>query len=151
MIEDVHEIIPGLFLGNAKAAYSEPLLKRLGITHVVNCAKELDQLPFAFIRYLHLPLQDSPDENIGQHFDHVNRHLDQTLRKGGKILVHCFAGISRSATFVSAYLIEKSRQSPDKVVEELRRIRPVVRPNPGFYLQLIGFYFRVRGIDIAFV
>lgn len=54
----------------------------------------------------------------------------------GKVLVHCLMGISRSATFVAAYLMMKKNMSTKDALFTLRKQREV-RPNTGFLVQLL--------------
>lgn len=42
-----------------------------------------------------LPVLDSPDANVEQHFDECFTFIDEAKRMGGGVLVHCFAGKSR--------------------------------------------------------
>ena len=63
-----------------------------------------------------------------------------------KILVHCFAGISRSATIVLAYWIARSpAKRLDFQLDRLRKKRNIVDPNSGF-IRLLADY-RIRKLD----
>ena len=51
-----------------------------------------------------------PDENhinIKQYFPECNAFIDNALSNGGRVLVHCAAGVSRSASVVIAYVMYK--------------------------------------------
>ena len=52
------------------------------------------------------------------------------------ILVHCAAGVSRSASFVIAYLMGKKNMSFDEAFEHTKERRKIIRPNSGFLEQL---------------
>ena len=54
----------------------------------------------------------------------------------GGCLVHCQAGVSRSATVVISYLMYAKKAPLRSAFAHLRKIRPVVCPNPGFVKQL---------------
>uniref|UniRef100_M4BBR3 protein-tyrosine-phosphatase n=1 Tax=Hyaloperonospora arabidopsidis (strain Emoy2) TaxID=559515 RepID=M4BBR3_HYAAE len=60
------------------------------------------------------------------------------LSFGGKVLVHCFMGRSRSATIILAYLITRHGFTLSDALRELRRARPQAQPNTGFHRELIA-------------
>ena len=96
------EILEGLYLGNREAARDLRRLKEMGITHIVNCADELPNYHDGHFVYLALKLRD-PDPKLRGHLARVCAFIDQA-RQQGRVLVHCFAAISRSPTMVLAYL-----------------------------------------------
>jgi len=55
------------------------------------------------------------------------------------VLVHCEMGVSRSATVVLAYLVRYHGMSRDEAYLAVRKRRPMVNPNPGFWKQLEAF------------
>lgn len=137
-VEDAHEIEPGLYLGNQRVASTLSLLSALGITHVVNCAGEIPNYgEHSGIKYIKLPLSDVPHANISQYFEPSYHFIDQALSSGGKVLVHCYAGISRSTSILSYYISRKRRQPIVTVLQKVKAIRPIIRPNKGFAAQLL--------------
>lgn len=61
-------------------------------------------------------------------------------------MVHCVAGISRSATIVIGYLMKVNRYSVEKVISDLikallkvKKKRSIVNPNKGFMMELREF------------
>jgi len=142
------EVFPGIFLGDSRIAMNRTELRRLGITHVLNAAKgtKFSQVNTnqAFynccgIKFMGLDLMDSENCKIDAYFTTAASFIDKALRDfsgGGKILVHCFMGISRSATFVLAYLMIHRHvrlEEAFKLVLKKRRILP----NDGFLAKLI--------------
>lgn len=65
------------------------------------------------------------------HFHPVASFIHEGRLKGG-VLVHCYAGVSRSAALLAGYLILRHSASLDSAVQMLRAARPSVDPNPGF-------------------
>jgi len=62
--------------------------------------------------YKIIPVMDVPSTNILSYFDNASQFIDSVLKTSfGKILVHCYAGVSRSATIVIAYLIKKNPEA----------------------------------------
>ena len=72
--------------------------------------------------------------------------MDDAHSSGGKVLVHCVAGMSRSVSLVLAYLVQ--REPRMRLAEALRLVkqkRTVVSPNPCFMEQLARFEVRRSG------
>ncbi|XP_058082294.1 dual specificity protein phosphatase 1-like isoform X1 [Magnolia sinica] len=129
----------GLFLGSVGVAYNKDALKGLNVTHILTVAKSLEPAyPDDFI-YKKIEVLDSPDTNLEQHFDECFDFIDEAKRAGGGVLVHCFAGRSRSVTVVVAYLMKKHQMSLSQALDLVRSKRPQIAPNHGFILQLQNF------------
>ena len=60
-------------------------------------------------------------------------------QSGGRVLVHCQAGISRSPSIVLAYLIDRKNMDFDDAYHLLTERRPIVAPNFNFLAQLNDF------------
>jgi len=54
------------------------------------------------------------------------------MAKGGGVLVHCYAGVSRSATCTIAYLMQEREMSFEDAFSFVSKQRPVIFPNMGF-------------------
>jgi protein-tyrosine phosphatase len=52
--------------------------------------------------------QDLYTYDISKHFEEAYQFIDEQVQLGKNVLVHCHAGVSRSAALLAAYLI-KSR------------------------------------------
>jgi len=61
------------------------------------------------------------------------------IRDGGAVLVHCVAGVSRSASICLAYLLKYRTRSLRAAYHLMCEKRPLVRPNIGFWRQLIRY------------
>ncbi|RKP27251.1 protein-tyrosine phosphatase-like protein, partial [Syncephalis pseudoplumigaleata] len=86
--------------------------------------------------YLVITVDDRPATNLLQYFHDTYRFIDECIEQGGRVLVHCMAGISRSATIVIAYLMRKHQWSVDVAMQTVRQSRPIIKPNAGFRRQL---------------
>ncbi|ESO11289.1 hypothetical protein HELRODRAFT_91497, partial [Helobdella robusta] len=64
---------------------------------------------------------------------------ESTRQSGGKVLVHCQAGVSRSPTICLAYLIRVFRLNLDSAFTFLKSRRPIINPNLNFMTQLVEF------------
>lgn len=61
------------------------------------------------------------------------------FQKGKNVLVHCKAGVSRSACLIMSYLIDKFKVNFRGSYDILVKQRPCVGPNRGFQRQLMKY------------
>jgi len=131
------EIVPGLYLGSVGAALSKKTLLGLGITHVLSVMDKMKTPYPNDFSYKQIEILDSVQDDIRKHFEDASLHIDNVLKgENNKILVHCFAGKSRSSTIVACYLMKYKGMKRDEAIEDIRKKRPIVCPNAGFMLQL---------------
>jgi dual specificity MAP kinase phosphatase len=90
-------------------------------------------------KYFCFPLVDQGDCDIKQYFVDTFKIIDEALSNNQNILVHCQAGISRSATIVIAYIIRKQKKTMDESLKFVQSKRSCVSPNLGFCGQLIRY------------
>lgn len=90
-----------------------------------------------FIR-MAVPLRDMENENLLDSLDVCLDFIEES-RKEGSVLVHCFAGVSRSAAIIAAYLMKTEQLSQEDAIESLRQSCEFVCPNDGFLDQLKMF------------
>lgn len=100
----MNQIVERLFVGDALGAKSRELLMKNKITHILNVSDWTGQA-FAGIEYKVVPVQDTEQANIKVHFRECNDFILNALSSGGSVLVHCYAGLSRSVTIATAYLM----------------------------------------------
>ena len=92
-----------MYLGSIGAAHNKASLEAAGITHVLTVAGGLaPRFPDEYT-YCLVDVADSPSEPLHRHFDRCLKFIARALLDGGRVLVHCFAGKSRSSTVVAAY------------------------------------------------
>ncbi|CAF4179134.1 unnamed protein product, partial [Adineta steineri] len=106
------------------------------ITHILNVATGIQNAFPQKYNYLNIELLDVPETNISKVFTQTNQFIEQALADHGCVLVHCNAGISRSASIVLAYLIGIHRMQYEEAYQLLRKARVNIRPNDGFVRQL---------------
>jgi hypothetical protein len=98
----VWEILPDLFLGDRGDAGDRDRLRKRGITHIVNCSKELPCHFEAELEYLWLRMDD-PDPAFADKIAAFCEFMDAG-REQGRVMVHCTGGVSRSPAVILAYL-----------------------------------------------
>ncbi|KAL9266246.1 Dual specificity protein phosphatase 1-like protein, partial [Drosera capensis] len=133
------KIEEGLFVGSYQAAENKVQLKSLNITHVLTVANGFPPDHPDDFMYKVIEVQDSTSTILVKYFDECFQFIDEAKAMGGSILVHCLAGVSRSATIVVAYLMKKHGVTRDQALLQVKAVRPFVAPNPGFMKQLANF------------
>uniref|UniRef100_A0A3B3Y3N9 Uncharacterized protein n=1 Tax=Poecilia mexicana TaxID=48701 RepID=A0A3B3Y3N9_9TELE len=135
-----------LFLSSSRAAKDCSQVTGNGITCIINATEtKNDAAPPPGVEYIHIPVPDSPQSPLRDHFDQVADKIQSTAEGHGCTLVHCNAGVSRSAALCLAYLMKHRGASLLEAHRLLKSCRPVVRPNPGFWRQLIQYEAELRG------
>ena len=133
---DLDEIIDNLWLGNYVASIDISMLKKKGIKKILTVMDYDDGMVYDsdFI-YKRCNIEDNCRQNIIQYFGECLNFI-----KGGeKVLVHCMAGASRSATIVIAYLMWSKRLNFEDAINYVKEKRPLIGPNEGFVKQLKMF------------
>ena len=131
------EIFKWLYLGTFSNACDIKELRRLKINYILNVANECinKKLPND-IKELHLKIKDSDDFELYIYFDEANEFINKCKTEGNTLLVHCKLGISRSASFIIAYLIKYHKMSVKEALEFVKQKRNQIKPNEGFINQL---------------
>lgn len=141
-------VFPNLMVGNMYAAEDAQYLADQGVTHLLNTAglqtepdcvrPNMEELERRGIKLLTLPINDRAFFGIKEHFPVSGAWIREALRGGGKVLVNCFQGASRSATIALAYLVEHEGLTLAEAVVKVKEGRDVW-PNKGFLQQLIDW------------
>ena len=63
---------------------------------------------------------DIDQTNITEHVDDVVDFIDAALREGGKVLVNCNLGMSRSAACTCAYLIVRQKMTLNQAINQVQ-------------------------------
>ena len=147
--EDYSEIIKDfLYISSYKTASTVTDLKNLKITNIINCSGDLCEnlspsSSLLNIEYLTLNIKDNVSENIECLFFKCINLIDEVKEKNGRVLIHCYKGVSRSVSIVIAYLIYLYKWNYDEAFDFVQSKRSIANPNIGFYLQLKTFHKRL--------
>lgn len=135
-----------LYLSNFRAAEDSCQLIRCNITCVINVSESKSRTPhLPSVEYFHIPVPDTPLAPLSEHFDQVADKIQLGAARGGRTLVHCKAGVSRSAALCMAYLMKHRDVCLLEAHRWVKSCRPLARPNTGFWEQLIRYEMELRG------
>jgi hypothetical protein len=134
---NVHEICDGVFIGDIASATNRSEMKKAGITHILTAVPGMNpHFPKDF-RYYNVPVMDIETENISPYLGNAIMFIEEAIASGGKVLVHCMCGVSRSATIVAAWRLSRDSDiTVDQTIQLIQSKRGCIDPNPGFRAQL---------------
>lgn len=110
--DHAHLILKNLWLGNMQAARDPNFIKQNNIRFVLNCTKDIPNYhenSSLGVRYFRIPVDDSLMKKdfivMTDYLFNVVPLLTRLLSNGVNVLVHCYAGMQRSACVVAALLV----------------------------------------------
>jgi protein-tyrosine phosphatase len=132
------EVTDELFIGSRKDACNKELLKKLGISAIVNATKDCphhfeDDGEFSYFR---VPVKDTWNQDLPSFFPECFKFIGNMIRARKKILIHCTAGISRSATLTIAYIMFSKRVTLNDAYKFVKSKRKAISPNLDFMGEL---------------
>mmetsp|Transcript_8107 Transcript_8107/g.10894 ORF Transcript_8107/g.10894 Transcript_8107/m.10894 type:complete len:236 (+) Transcript_8107:71-778(+) len=139
------EIVPWLLLSDEMSVRNTSKLKDLGVTHVLTVngmpAHQADwlndKIETAGIVHKYVRGEDREGyDMIGKHWDECRSYLDAVRNNGGRVVVHCAAGINRSGLIVCAAQMYFERQNVIDVVRHCVDRRFLILSNVSFQKQL---------------
>jgi protein-tyrosine phosphatase len=144
MNDHVDEIEPYLYLSGL-VPISEQTYMTFNIQKVISilgserelteAKKFLSGCPYP-IDHTCILLKDNGRDLAGDYFTSVSEEMTTSIKNKIPTLVHCFAGVSRSATLVAAYLCTTKGYNYDQALTYLKTKRSIVNPSFGFVAQL---------------
>jgi dual specificity phosphatase 12 len=145
--DPANEILPGLWLGNRVAALDPVFLREKHIKAVFNCTKDIPFEATVQRRY-RVPVDDNLQEEEIRNLElwsfelvyKLAAELRRTRADGDAVLVHCAAGMQRSAATVGMYLIATQNLKTEDCIKVIQAKRPIAfRPAANFEKAMRGF------------
>ena len=151
--EDITKIVPYLYISNWDTSNNPEIIDKYNIKAVITLEtmdKSLSILSYynaKNIDFMYIYIYDNENVDISKYFDSTFNFIEKHIAKKENVLVHCYAGISRSPTIVLNYIIRDIYQSKniikpcacsvvDYVLNVVKKKRPI-NPNEGFMKQLL--------------
>ncbi|PXF47448.1 Dual specificity protein phosphatase 19 [Gracilariopsis chorda] len=126
-------VLPWLLLGSLPFA-NHSFVTASRVTHVLSLCEKPPALR-SVSHHLVVRMRDCSQYRAHMHFEHIVAFLTHVKASHGVVLVHCTAGVSRSAFIVLVYLMWLGYDRSDAwtLVRDARRC---ACPNDGFWQQL---------------
>ncbi|KAA8495784.1 Dual specificity protein phosphatase 26 [Porphyridium purpureum] len=140
-----------LILGNIFHAKDTRVLRRLGVTHVLNMATERTDTDLHFysapetsvVSFLRVPAYDTESfDLLSEVIPSCVSFIDEAINQypQGRVFVHCYAGVNRSVAVIVAYLMQIERSNLIDAIEDLWSKRGSrILSNGSFQRQLVQF------------
>ena len=142
---DISKITDNLYVGTTPATEDYDLLRDRGVTLVINMRFERRPYPDDHnppLARLWLPTFDSPLIPIPMRAMHKGVRAGlEAFRNGGKVFVHCAAGVHRSVALAAALLIAQGYK-PDEATKLLKERRPAADPDIWYIRSRIDKFAR---------
>eukprot|EP00441_Pelagodinium_beii_P039336 CAMPEP_0197632874 /NCGR_PEP_ID=MMETSP1338-20131121/9411_1 /TAXON_ID=43686 ORGANISM="Pelagodinium beii, Strain RCC1491" /NCGR_SAMPLE_ID=MMETSP1338 /ASSEMBLY_ACC=CAM_ASM_000754 /LENGTH=209 /DNA_ID=CAMNT_0043204447 /DNA_START=55 /DNA_END=680 /DNA_ORIENTATION=- len=143
----IDEIGGGLYICGAAALEDTATMQKLGIRSVLNCGEESllhrscnggvtlrEQLDG--FRVEHLEAMDIEEQPMSAAWERGSTFIEESVRSGNGVVVHCQAGVSRSSSTCIAYLMTREGLPLESAFRRVFQARDYIRPNAGFWGQL---------------
>jgi len=134
LIDQPNHIIDNIYLGSAFNAADEKWLKNNDIGVIVNTTESISNFFPEQFTYYNYPAEDLESGSLSKYYDKFVETVK--TNKDKKILVHCYAGRSRSASLVLYYLIKYHDMSLCDALEYLKSKRKIVNINQEFVQEI---------------
>lgn len=132
--ESISHITDGIYVGNINSVTKE-YLNAFKIGAVVS----IQTVPVNIgvdVPVLRVSVEDSFGESLESLFDPVIEFIHHHIKRKRRVLVHCTAGVSRSPSFVIAYLVRYMNMDVDTAIKAVKTKRSCSSPNASFLTQL---------------
>jgi protein-tyrosine phosphatase len=131
-------IIEGkIYLSDSESAGNESLLQSHGIRGIISLGTLDGYTQHGDIEYYCIAIADHDNAPIHEHFEECINFINGI---DGPVLVHCYAGMSRSPTIVMAYLMSEKKMEFLEAYMYVKTRRFIAIPNRGFMEQLKVFF-----------
>lgn len=138
-----------LYVGSFASATPDKCAE-LGLTWIVDASNA--SLPEARkqkfpsnVQFMQVEVEDTDEADIGKYFDEVADLIHHEKERGGRVLVHCAAGVSRAPALVIAYCVKYEDLTLRSAYLFVKKSRRRIGPNYGFWRQLISFEETTKG------
>ncbi|XP_075958682.1 protein phosphatase Slingshot homolog 2b isoform X2 [Anarhichas minor] len=130
------EIFDHVFLGSEWNASNLEELQKSGVQYILNVTREIDNFFPGVFEYHNIRVYDEEATDLLAYWNDTYKFISRAKKAGGKCLVHCKMGVSRSAATVIAYAMKEHGWDLNKAFDYVKERRAVTKPNPSFMRQL---------------
>ena len=143
-MQNANEIIPRVWLGNRFAAWDPEWLKQNNITVVFNCTKDLHFAEGVNTKKYRVPVDDNLKaeeiNNMTLWSPEIAYKVTHEYNQGNNILIHCAAGMQRSAAVLTMFLITVTGKDAPTLISYIRKKRQIAFVPQVNFRKSIDYY-----------
>jgi protein-tyrosine phosphatase len=145
MIHDADQIMPRLWLGNFNSSQDTKFIRNNKIGVIINCTKDLPFLKLDYVHKYRVPVNDdlrrTEITNMARLLDNILPIIEYHYQKQTPILIHCAAGIQRSAIITLCFICIHTMCDPKTALNRIVSKRPYVFKPYMNFAQSFRMYF----------
>ena len=142
---DLVNKIGALFQGGIQPLKDKKWIKDNKITAVVSVLLEETVKLGSSIPHLVVPVMEEGNYDIYQYFDTAYKFIEENLTSGKNVYIHCYAGMTRSSTITTAFLMKYKKLKFDEAFKYLKSKRSIAKLNKPFHNDLIKYENQLKG------
>uniref|UniRef100_A0A667G2A6 Tyrosine-protein phosphatase domain-containing protein n=1 Tax=Lynx canadensis TaxID=61383 RepID=A0A667G2A6_LYNCA len=142
-VSGLSQITSSLYISNGVAANNKLMVSSNRITTVINVPVEVVNTLYEDIQYVQVPVADAPISRLCDFFDPTADHIHSVAMKQGRTLLRCWR--EPLSCSLPCYLMKYHAMSLLDAHTWTKSCRPIIRPNNGFWEQLIHYEFQLFG------
>jgi protein-tyrosine phosphatase len=139
-------IVNNIYIGSAFNAADKEWLRSNSITTIINATNEISNFYPDEFNYYNFPTDDTEKGSLVNFFEKFCNVVNRVEYNNG-ILVHCYAGRSRSVILVLYYLITRCNMTRNAALDLIYKKRPQTNINVEFLRQCEISTIRHRYIE----
>lgn len=129
------EVLPTIYLGSKDDIAKVTRLKEIGITHIL-CVSSGKPQKLDGVKLLTVVMADNGNSQLRDIMKRSFPFIEESQKKGNKLLIHCNLGQNRSPTLLIAWLMTKKRWTFYHAHKYVKKARELIQPHKLYLDQL---------------
>ncbi len=140
------QILPNVWIGSVKDASDANFIKKHDIRLIINATANEPIRYTRDVNTYRVPIDDSPSDadKLTRYLPITSLLINDMVRYNKNVLVHCYAGMNRSATVVAAYLMFSRGWPASKAMAYIKQRKPETFTPMNFCPALKAWEARLR-------
>lgn len=138
-------ILPYLYLGSLSNMQVPQIIFKLEITHIISIGTTPSWFALSNLDVLSFPsINDDGRTSLLHILPTCNSFITKARDSGGKVLVHCNMGVSRSACVVISHLMQKLSLMDAYLYSRIRKPGILIQPSVFLFHELLQYEYILK-------